>query len=689
MVAEEADSASTTSLSIATAQIAIPQIAQDLPILHQWRPRNGKDGDYELFRDTLDDALVSIGIDPSAIDYQYPHMTQLRKSQPQLQEPQLSEMLAHATEEWQLQGNVIYHMVKTALLIDGVHQSEDLEDMRAFARGLTRDGRALLRWAHQWSDDSTHDAQVKIKKEMATITFRHDVTLNEFHLQSRRYWKLWCRVPHNDPAYPASFWNEFLLLLPGVPSHSHLAQLRSHLAARLMDNHPSLLDPPSVFKALERLAKALGMPQGSSYLQQGGPTLQLLDGSSETTASAHSADPVWVVRAEGDSHGATLPMREIFGTAPTDVDELKELLRQSDSSADDMDTTDVLGLFMLGPTKPPHAAADGGVGAGVQAKSAEPKLATTEIAHAALEAATARLAAMEREVADRDRTIANLRAQVLRQGSAANLGNAAPAGAPVARPPRSAILARSKQSPLSAMQNIAEGGQGAHQAAADAEAVSIFSRGGTEVEATNDKSFIDNPKLLEEATTSKSVLTHVTQLLLRLSGRGWELLQKLSAAQLVAIATVARIAVPLIVPLLKGLSQQVRYRLTSALMMLIGKVKEQMRRASPALALALIETVQPPLGSHMPAADAFDELTPTSVRATHISSDVLTPTSGATTLMCLTSRPRAPLGMAGSARGDLSSERIQALPRASVDVRAALPQYDRHAGYEAQSMTGD
>ena len=69
MVAEEADDISTAILPHATALIDLPQNAKHVPVLPKWRPRDGKDEAYELFRDALETALIDHQIDPAAVDY--------------------------------------------------------------------------------------------------------------------------------------------------------------------------------------------------------------------------------------------------------------------------------------------------------------------------------------------------------------------------------------------------------------------------------------------------------------------------------------------------------------------------------------------------------------------------------------------------------------------------------------------
>ena len=39
------------------------------PVLHKWRPRDGQNQEYELFFDSLQDALVSMNLDPKILDY--------------------------------------------------------------------------------------------------------------------------------------------------------------------------------------------------------------------------------------------------------------------------------------------------------------------------------------------------------------------------------------------------------------------------------------------------------------------------------------------------------------------------------------------------------------------------------------------------------------------------------------------
>ena len=123
---------------------------------------------------------------------------------------------------------------------------------------------------------------------MDKIKFHHDITVNQFHLRTRQYYKLWCRVSLNDPAYPATFWNQLLLLLPGSPSTSHLAQIQAHLGVKIMENHVSLLQPIDTLKALEKLAKTIGMPEGSASPnpQKGGPQLNMMgDGDGQVKMS--------------------------------------------------------------------------------------------------------------------------------------------------------------------------------------------------------------------------------------------------------------------------------------------------------------------------------------------------------------------------------------------------------------------
>ena len=245
--------------------------AAGIKALHPWRPRDGQCEDYELFKDSLIDNLIALDLDPDIVKWEVPSVAQIRKSQPSLKEPQLSEMLVSATLEFQAQGTAIFTMVKPALVLDGVHQSEDLEEIRALTRGKVRDGRGLLEWAEQWCDYSTFDAQTNIRNRMAAIKFINDMTLAQFHVTSRSLWKLWCQILTNSSLNPTSFWLMYLHLMPSMPPTSHMAQLRAELAKDVMKNTPLLSQPLLVFKQLEKLGEAFGMPKGDTRnLREGG-----------------------------------------------------------------------------------------------------------------------------------------------------------------------------------------------------------------------------------------------------------------------------------------------------------------------------------------------------------------------------------------------------------------------------------
>ena len=211
--------------------------------MHPWRPRDGKCDDRDLFHDSLVDNMIALGLHPDCVNWPVPTKAAVRKTQPNIREPQVSEMLNAAIIEYQAQGTAIYIMCKPALILTGVHQNEDLEEIRTFTHGKNRDGRGLIEWAEQWCDDTTFDAQSDIRRRMDAIKFISDMTLAQFHTTSRNLYKLWCRIATNDASDPTSFWLLYLHLMPSTPSASHMAQLRTELAKDMTKKDPILLEP--------------------------------------------------------------------------------------------------------------------------------------------------------------------------------------------------------------------------------------------------------------------------------------------------------------------------------------------------------------------------------------------------------------------------------------------------------------
>ena len=117
--------------------------------LPRWRPRSGKNEQHTLMLDALTDALRDASIDPTVISYSMPTKSQVAKGYPKVKEPQLTQHHLEAVEEFVAQGNLIYRLLKPALIIDGPHHMDDLREINEFVDGLNGDGRGLLQWALQ------------------------------------------------------------------------------------------------------------------------------------------------------------------------------------------------------------------------------------------------------------------------------------------------------------------------------------------------------------------------------------------------------------------------------------------------------------------------------------------------------------------------------------------------------------
>ena len=119
-------------------------------MLNSWDVRSGRNCKYAVWRDELNDAMASIGLDASCINEEPP------------QEPvglSLSVYSHHlwvnAVLQYQDEGTKLFDMVRPSLLISTDYAQMDLRAISEMKRGQVKDGRALLRWAMSFVDSSS------------------------------------------------------------------------------------------------------------------------------------------------------------------------------------------------------------------------------------------------------------------------------------------------------------------------------------------------------------------------------------------------------------------------------------------------------------------------------------------------------------------------------------------------------
>ena len=715
--------------------------------MHPWRPRDGKCDDRDLFHDSLVDNMIALGLHPDCVNWPVPTKAAVRKTQPNIREPQVSEMLNAAIIEYQAQGTAIYIMCKPALILTGVHQNEDLEEIRTFTHGKNRDGRGLIEWAEQWCDDTTFDAQSDIRRRMDAIKFISDMTLAQFHTTSRNLYKLWCRIATNDASDPTSFWLLYLHLMPSTPSASHMAQLRTELAKDMTKKDPILLEPPLAFKRLEKLGEAFGMPKGDSANPKAGgrilnalqaPDVPDIPSLNALTAEANSCDTcdaidcrckekiilgkpnpffgkchslpdskfdvaqleskgrrVFIMsgraywkanpalksikgkkfkmlwgkpkpnseRKPVASGGATqmtalMSLKDIFGSSPEDLEELRALLRDSDVSAGDPSASELMdGMFAIG--------VEDELGTGSQqnddADPLAPSSSVAETAHQALEAAQAQMASDQATLVAKDAELDAMRARLAHTSS---FGNTGPVGAPVARPPNSAALARFTPnprlvpvasdrvtSPLAAMHAIDEGGV---DKSSDPE---ITNDAGGAKKTKRDRKDSEGVRVLmskalyqmateaekeaKKHLKSNGVLALAARLFTTAASEAWSTLSEFSLSQIIAILAIVRWVLPMLKPHAELLFAQTRHKVVmimrDMLALLFAKVKQTIPRMI--LLPGLVYTV----GRRLTTLS-------TNLSAQETATDMMQQTLDAGALLCLSKRPLewAPAHVAGA-----------------------------------------
>ena len=236
--------------------------------LQPWRPRDGTGLTLTRLLDELRDALGAHGIDQASLDERLPTPAQIASRFNNKPQSELDDLLLAAKREFMDENKIIYDMLKPALIIDGIYEETDREEIRKYSTGIERDGRGLLRWALQWSDDRSLAKQGELRADLEKINFPNDCTVQQFKLGALGLFKTWKRIDGNDVQIPDLMYQRLLWAMPSTPPSLHIAQLRSRLAGQIADRVPLLFDDftggTAVIENLEAFAVSIGMSNGKS-----------------------------------------------------------------------------------------------------------------------------------------------------------------------------------------------------------------------------------------------------------------------------------------------------------------------------------------------------------------------------------------------------------------------------------------
>ena len=145
-------------------------------------------------------------------------------------------------------GDRILFFVQPTLILTGEHEKDDLETVGTFrCDGGERDGWGLWRWLKQWSDSSTHEAQVSLRQLIDAARLSSTSNLDQLELHANDMLRNWLAIDSNDILKPAPFYHLLLHSLQMVAtSPTLLNDVRKWLITQTIDPESELYLMPKL-----------------------------------------------------------------------------------------------------------------------------------------------------------------------------------------------------------------------------------------------------------------------------------------------------------------------------------------------------------------------------------------------------------------------------------------------------------
>ena len=218
-------------------------------MLNSWDVRSGRNCKYAVWRDELNDAMASIGLDASCINEEPP------------QEPvglSLSVYSHHlwvnAVLQYQDEGTKLFDMVRPSLLISTDYAQMDLRAISEMKRGQVKDGRALLRWAMSFVDSSSLSCQIKLMNELNKKKLEVNATKLQLSTHMISLLELWLQKEGADINKPAEYFQRLIMSMPTEPEGA-LVRVRSKIADMINEDSSILQNLDGKGGFFERINK--------------------------------------------------------------------------------------------------------------------------------------------------------------------------------------------------------------------------------------------------------------------------------------------------------------------------------------------------------------------------------------------------------------------------------------------------
>ena len=188
-----------------TAQAAVPQFLAPHNAIPSWSVRDGRNGAYTLWQDAFSDGIAELGLTYADVARGPPQ----RPMEPFVNQDTYG-LWVNAMNQYQDEGTALFDMVRPSLDLSGPHQEQDVRRIQAWKRDGIKDGRALIRWALGFVDQSSVEAQIALQNEINAMRLSASESLLglEKHLYMYKLFNLWLALgtPDSQALHRCSTW---------------------------------------------------------------------------------------------------------------------------------------------------------------------------------------------------------------------------------------------------------------------------------------------------------------------------------------------------------------------------------------------------------------------------------------------------------------------------------------------------
>ena len=238
----------------------------------EWKVREGRGRDHALWEDSLKDLLPKLQLKWGQI-YEEPPALPIGSALT----VERHALWKGAVAQYQDEGTALFEAVRPSLVLIEPYALQDIKTIASFKRDGVKDGRALLRWALEFVDQSGLQAQMQLVNDINKKKLHATATQFELSQHLLTLWEMWLALTSSNAAEPAAFFRQMLVSMPTEPE-CPVVHVRRYLIDLIERDESPLLrnidGQDGLFKKLVSYGASLGMKEAGvgrlNVLRDGG-----------------------------------------------------------------------------------------------------------------------------------------------------------------------------------------------------------------------------------------------------------------------------------------------------------------------------------------------------------------------------------------------------------------------------------